>query len=236
MLPLFQEHAQSAAMIRHAMDVVHSSVTALNPSQIPVIAFDQPLYTLAKIIQWNWPNTYGESKFVIMFGGLHIEMAAFKALGSLLTGSGWVEAVSNAGLISAGSAEGLLSASHVRRCRRTHEITLAALYILQHMAFSKAEGVSTDVPFDEWCKLQATTHHQFAFWSSVMQLQTAILLFVRSQRESNFAMYVDSLINLMPWFLVLDRNNYAQWLSVHVRDMYDLSKTHPEIYAEFHCQ
>jgi hypothetical protein len=140
MLPLFQEHAQGAAMIRHAMDVVHSSVAKLNPAQVPVIAFDQPLYALAKIIQWNWPDKYGENKFVIMFGGLHIEMAALKALGSLLTGSGWAEAVSGAGLITAGSAEGLLSASHVRRCRHMHEVTLAALYNVH----PSAHGVCQD--------------------------------------------------------------------------------------------
>jgi hypothetical protein len=120
---------------------------------------------------------YGEGRFSITFGGLSIEMAALKALGSLLTGSGrveavatlsslagwvqleghhtvslkgekWVrevscnrifthlevplretgrfrlasaalvEAVNGAGLIEAGSTQGLLSASHLRRCRR----------------------------------------------------------------------------------------------------------------------
>ena len=53
MLPLFHEHAQSVAMIRHAMDIVCASVSVLNTSQVPVIAFDQPLYTLDKLIQWN---------------------------------------------------------------------------------------------------------------------------------------------------------------------------------------
>jgi hypothetical protein len=67
------------------------------------------------------PDEYGESKFVIMFGGLHIEMAALKALGSLLTGSGWVEAISGADLISAGSAEGLLSACRLTRQHQFHE-------------------------------------------------------------------------------------------------------------------
>lgn len=36
---------------------------------------DQPLYTVAKEIQWNWKDCYGGQKIVIMFGGLHIEMA-----------------------------------------------------------------------------------------------------------------------------------------------------------------
>jgi hypothetical protein len=33
--------------------------------------------------------THGEDHFVVMFGGLHIEMAALKTVGDLLEGSGW---------------------------------------------------------------------------------------------------------------------------------------------------
>lgn len=33
---------------------------------------------------------YGEDKFVVMFGGLYIEMVVFKLFGNLLKGSGWV--------------------------------------------------------------------------------------------------------------------------------------------------
>ena len=58
-------------MIRHAMHVIKASVNHLNPGQVPVIAMDQPLYAVAKRIQWNWKERYGEQKFVIMFGGLH---------------------------------------------------------------------------------------------------------------------------------------------------------------------
>ena len=63
-------------MIRHSMDVVKSAVVHLNAGQTPVLTFDQPHFTLAKQIQWKWPDKYGEEKFVVMFGGLHIEMTA----------------------------------------------------------------------------------------------------------------------------------------------------------------
>ena len=58
-------------------------VSHLNPGQVPVIAADQPLFAMAKQVQWHWPEKYGEDKFVIMFGGLHIEMAALKSIGTL---------------------------------------------------------------------------------------------------------------------------------------------------------
>ena len=79
MLPLFRECSKSVAMIRHTMDVVKQVVDQVNPGRSPVIAYDQPLY--AKQIQWNWRDVYGEEKFVIMMGVLHIEMAALKTLG-----------------------------------------------------------------------------------------------------------------------------------------------------------
>ena len=166
-----------------------------------------------------------------MFGGLHIEMAALKAIGSLLAGSGWVEAISDAGITTAGSAEGLLSASNARRSRRAHEVTLSALHILQHLAFDKL--CDKNVTFDDWCEQQRADHRQFAFWSSVMQFQTAILVFVRALRDSNFELYVQSLLDLLPWFFILDRTNYSRWLSVHVRDMQALSNTHPAVFSAF---
>lgn len=62
----------------HDKTLVQEAVRQLNPGQSPVLAADQPLYALAKQIQWTWPTTLGEKHFVVMFGGLHIEMAVLK--------------------------------------------------------------------------------------------------------------------------------------------------------------
>ena len=71
-------------MIKHSMDVVKAAVDYLNPGQVLVLAADQPLFALAKQIQWTWPATYGEDQFVIMFGGLHIEMAILRVSAVLI--------------------------------------------------------------------------------------------------------------------------------------------------------
>ena len=68
MLPLFPDDSKSVAMICHSMDMVKKAVQELNPSQVPVVTLDQPLYTIAKLIQWNWPDTYGEKHFVTILG------------------------------------------------------------------------------------------------------------------------------------------------------------------------
>ena len=69
LLPLFPDDSKSVAMIRHSMDVIRQAVILLNNNQIPVITLDQPLYTLAKQIQWRWPSEYGEDKFIVLLGG-----------------------------------------------------------------------------------------------------------------------------------------------------------------------
>ena len=51
--------------------MIKEAVEYLKPSKTTVIAFDQTLYALAKEIQWFWPDTGGEDKYVIMLGGLH---------------------------------------------------------------------------------------------------------------------------------------------------------------------
>ena len=81
LLPLFHDQAKSSAMIKHAMDMIKKAVDHINSGQIPVIAVNQPLYSLTKQIQWQWSETHGESKFVILLGGLHIEMAFLNVLG-----------------------------------------------------------------------------------------------------------------------------------------------------------
>lgn len=66
LLPLFPDEAKSVAMICHSMDVIKKATEYLNPAQVPVIAVDQPLFTVAKQIQWNWPQSYGEQQFVFI--------------------------------------------------------------------------------------------------------------------------------------------------------------------------
>ena len=102
------------------LPIVNKSVQLLNPGQIPVIACDQPLYAIAKRIQWHWPETHGESKFIIMLGGLHVEAATLRALVDWLDGSGWTSAIVQANIASPGTAESFLKASHISRTRHAH--------------------------------------------------------------------------------------------------------------------
>jgi len=238
LLPLFQESAHTVAMIRHSMDVVKRAVEHLNPGQTPVLTFDQPLFALAKQIQWKWPEKYGQDMFVIMFGGLHIEMAALKTIGDWLENSGWAQALVQAEITTAGIADSLHKASHVMRTRRAHQITAAALYILQHRAYDHysvtcTRDNQTQMNFETWCDERKLNCPQFHYWATTMELELCILTYVRSLREANFSMYLDVLTELVPWFFALDHTNHARWIPVHLSDMAELPMKHPDIYREF---
>ena len=42
-------------------------------------------------------------------------------------------------------------------------------------------------------------------------------------------MYLDALTELVPRFHALDHTNYARWIPVHLRDMAELPRKHPDI-------
>ena len=237
LLPLFRDQANSVAMIRHSMGVIKTAVDILNPGQVPVITADQPLYTLAKQIQWNWPQTHGEDYFVILFAGFHIEKASFNTLGDLLDCSGWTEALVQAGVATPGTADPFIKAAHVTRTRWAHQVTASVLYLLQQEGYTQYCDELDDgrvaMSVEEWCDTRADASPQFKFWSIILKLELEIMIYVRSLRECDFKLYVDALTKIAPWFFALGHTNYARWIPVHLRDMVALEDKHPDVFAEF---
>ena len=237
LLPIFYENAHSPTVVKHAMTVAMHALLHLNPDQVPVIAMDPPLYSMAKQIQWSWPDTMGTmDKYIVMLGGLHTEMAVLNILGEWFDGSGWTTAPTEASITTSGKAEALISASHVKRSRYAHKVTLAALHELQSKAYEiDMLFDDTDNPpdFPSWCKQKAEQCPQFQYWSITMRIESTLLQFVRSQREGNFFLYIDTLGRLMPWFFTLDHVYYARWLPVHIRDLLALQQSHPYVHREF---
>ena len=236
LLPLFTEESKSVAMMRHSLDIVKKAVEHLNHGQKPVVAFDQPLFTLAKQIQWCWPERYGEGHFVIMLGGLHTEMAVLRCLGHWLDGSGWTNALTQAQIASSGVADSFLKASHVTRTRHAHQVTACCLHILLHKAYMRYHGgvpKPDTLGYEDWVVKMANDCPQFQYWFLTLQLELLVLVFVKSLREGHFHLYVESLCKLVPWLFALDQTNYARWLPVHIRDMTSLHETHPDLYVQF---
>ena len=201
LLPLFPDDSKSVAMIFHAMDVAQQAVHHLNPGQVPVLALDQPLYDIAKQIQWNWSSGYGEDKFVILLGGLHLEMASLATIGDLLDGSGWTHALALANIATPGTAESFLKTTHVRRTRHAHQVTASALSILLHTAYDAFSCKESEPKsFDECCVNRVEVSPQFQYWLIIMRLEQLKLVYGISLRDSNFSLFVAVLTKLAPFF------------------------------------
>ena len=68
MLPLFRDKAATPKMIRHEMNLIKKITEVLNLQQIPIMVVDQPLFDIAKKMQWTFPEHLGEDKFLVMLG------------------------------------------------------------------------------------------------------------------------------------------------------------------------
>ena len=165
-LPLLHEQAHSVATVGHVMDKIKETLAYFNPDQIPVITADQPIFAVLKQVQWQWPVQYGGDKFVILFGGLHIEMAALKSFGTLLQSSVWTSAIVEADIASNGTTESFLSASSVTRTRRAHQITASCLCKVLKDAYiyycNEAGNIAgTILLFEDWCKKRLKESPQY---------------------------------------------------------------------------
>ena len=118
------------------MNLIKKATELVNPGQVPVLTVDQPLYAIVKKIQWTWPSIYGEDKFVVMMGGLHVEMALLKVIGDFLERSGWTSVMTSAGVTTEGRAESLQKGSQTSRSQWAHQVITAALYTLQRKTYN----------------------------------------------------------------------------------------------------
>lgn len=186
LLPFFYEKAATISMVSHGMNVIQHVTQYLNPGQIPIITLDQPLYAIAKYCQWKWPVSRGEKMYVVMLGGLHIEMALWNICGDLLEDSGWTTVIADSGVASAGTADSFLKVSHLTRTRHAHQVTALALANLQQEAFSLSNPECQDLDeeaFRTWKTAMVQKSPTFQFWELILQLERLILIFVRSHRQ-----------------------------------------------------
>ncbi|KAJ8031728.1 hypothetical protein HOLleu_25018 [Holothuria leucospilota] len=74
---------------------------------------------------------------------------------------------------------------------------------------------------------------KFCYWNKVLQLECLLLAFIRSQREANYALYVQTLTAIIPWIFAMDHYHYARWLTVHVTDLQELPNDSVDIHRAF---
>lgn len=63
------------------------------------------------------------------------QKALWNAVGDLLEGAGWIEALIDSEIATPGTAESFLKATHITRTRHSHQVSLLALHTLQRNAY-----------------------------------------------------------------------------------------------------
>ena len=157
-------------------------------------------------------------------------MAALKTVGDWLKGSGWVQALVQANITTPGTADSFLRAAHVACSRRAHQVTVAALHTLKHHAYDRYRLTCVGdeqnlLDFKQWCDEREQVCPHFQYWTTAMELEICVLVYVRSLRQASFTMYLDALTELVAWFHALDHTNYARWIPIHLKDMVTANKT-----------
>ena len=104
-----------------------------------------------------------------MLGGLRIELAVLKAIGSWIEDSGWTNALVQAGVTTPGTADSFLKASQISRTLHAHQVTASSLFILMHKAYSThiesvPEG-EEPLAFRDWRKQAEIERPHFHYWS-----------------------------------------------------------------------
>ena len=105
-----------------------------------------------------------------------------------------------------GTADAFIRDSHVTKTRHAHQVTAATLHALLKQAYSKDctpdDGITTqpdDGVFEEWCTQRAKASVYFDYWLKTLSLEVLLLVYIRSLRERNFELYVQSLTQIIPW-------------------------------------
>ncbi|XP_041473700.1 uncharacterized protein LOC121422610 [Lytechinus variegatus] len=153
-------------------------------------------------------------------------------LGDWLEDSGWKNALTQANIANYAS---FIWASHVTKTLHTLLQQAYTSDCTEDDGSNSQPAWPDDEGFHMWCKRRAQSSVHFDYWLKTLSLEILLLVYIRSLREGNFDLYVQSLTQLMPWIFALhvDHTNYARCLSVHIRDMMNLADKHPDVLAEF---
>ena len=95
---------------------------------------------------------------------------------------------------------------------------------------------------ENWCAEQADTSPQFQFWFIILQLELAVLIYLRLVGESNFLLNIGVLSRILPWFFAMGHTNYAKWFQIHFRDTLTPLIKYPNVYEQpmawnfLHCE
>ena len=84
-------------------------------------------YALTKQIQWRYPGLFANSKYFLLFGGIHIEKALLIFHGEFTKGSGLDKLLGQSNLSITGMENTVVNVTDIKRCRYGLQISACAI-------------------------------------------------------------------------------------------------------------
>ena len=150
-----------------------------------------------------------------MFSGLHIGKLLLEIHGQLIAGSALAQFLDQAKVSITGAGNVVVNVSQITSARYLLQVCLCAEYKAMRVVFDSSE--STD-DIQDWMEKKAAESPMFHYLEMIFDLQILILMFIRSERERDFALYVQVLKSIMKYIFAFSHHNYARWLTIHVDD------------------
>ena len=250
--PMLNYRSTDPSTIYTVMDYIQTVTNKLG-QPYTVLTFDLALYKIAKEVQWARPIEFEHT--YIKMGGFHIMVNYLSALGSMHESSGLRQLLIEAGLYSNVTVNQIFDGKHYNRAVRTQKLLYEVLYrkklqsVVEWMKRTEQADPlllvsETDASETDALEALKSAVHSFEeatsqesemslFWNSSLHSIQVLLCFIRSERDGDWELHVDSLIAMLPIMFAYDRTNYSRWLPIYICDMLNLKSKEPELYEEF---
>jgi hypothetical protein len=68
------------------------------------------------------------------------------------------------------------------------------------------------------CKATSERDPSLIFWMSNLDMVSTLLMFIRTQKDGIWDLYLYAFRCMLPWFFIYDHTNYARWGAVYFAD------------------
>ena len=110
---------------------------------------------------------------------MHTEKVGYQILGDWLDGSGWTTILTNAGVLTTGTANSLINVSHICRARYAHQVTAVALPILKARAYKEytesLKGGEVALSMEKWLEVMTEEQPQVFYWETALEIELLVL-------------------------------------------------------------
>ena len=218
--PIINQEVHRLDTIHYVMNLNKKIANFLNPSRTPVDTCDQPAYALIKAIQWIFPETLGLGQYFSILGCLHIEQSALVMHGEINKGSG-LEKILSSNDLSINGTSAVVDINDIQCARYSLQVASCAVFWKLKDAYVQSSSL---LPILDWLE---------HYWKLILDFKVLVLVFIRSIREGNFQVYIQSVISLCKWYFALDHIHYSRWCTVQCFDLMLLETLCPDVYKEF---